>query len=94
MFETFGVPGLYIAVQAVLALAASWSAKSVSLCCPLEIRSQRQRHCLCSLDAWRRAYSAAGRKTGGVRGVSSSYDVCCQQEHRQQSITTTENIFL
>ena len=31
MFETFGVPGLYIAVQAVLALAASWSAKSVSL---------------------------------------------------------------
>lgn len=29
MFETFGVPGLYIAVQAVLALAASWSAKSV-----------------------------------------------------------------
>lgn len=31
MFETFGVPGLYIAVQAVLALAASWSAKAVSL---------------------------------------------------------------
>lgn len=31
MFETFGVPGLYIAVQAVLALAASWSAKTV--CC-------------------------------------------------------------
>ncbi|CAM9502166.1 unnamed protein product [Ectocarpus sp. 12 AP-2014] len=30
MFETFGVPGLYIAVQAVLALAASWSAKSVA----------------------------------------------------------------
>ncbi|CAM9563305.1 unnamed protein product [Discosporangium mesarthrocarpum] len=29
MFETFGVPGLYIAVQAVLALAASWSAKEV-----------------------------------------------------------------
>lgn len=29
MFETFGVPGLYIAVQAVLALAASWSAKTV-----------------------------------------------------------------
>lgn len=29
MFETFGVPGLYIAVQAVLALAASWSAKAV-----------------------------------------------------------------
>eukprot|EP01035_Chromulina_nebulosa_P055162 gene55162-75589_t len=25
MFETFNVPGLYIAVQAVLALAASWS---------------------------------------------------------------------
>lgn len=34
MFETFGVPGLYIAVQAVLALAASWSAKSVSVSCP------------------------------------------------------------
>lgn len=28
MFETFGVPGLYIAVQAVMALAASWSAQS------------------------------------------------------------------
>ena len=28
MFETFGVPGLYIAVQAVLALAASWSVQS------------------------------------------------------------------
>ena len=28
MFETFNVPGLYIAVQAVLALAASWSSKS------------------------------------------------------------------
>lgn len=27
MFETFGVPGLYIAVQAVLALAASWANK-------------------------------------------------------------------
>ena len=29
MFETFNVPGLYIAVQAILALAASWTAKSV-----------------------------------------------------------------
>ncbi|GMH52204.1 hypothetical protein TrVE_jg6407 [Triparma verrucosa] len=29
MFETFNVPGLYIAVQAVLALAASWTKKSV-----------------------------------------------------------------
>lgn len=28
MFETFNVPGLYIAVQAVLALAASWTARS------------------------------------------------------------------
>jgi actin-related protein 3 len=28
MFETFNVPGLYIAVQAVLALAASWTSKS------------------------------------------------------------------
>ena len=27
MFETFNVPGLYIAVQAMLALAASWSSK-------------------------------------------------------------------
>ena len=34
MFETFGVPGLYIAVQAVLALAASWSAKGVRACEP------------------------------------------------------------
>ena len=29
MFESFGVPGLYIAVQAVLALAASWVSKEV-----------------------------------------------------------------
>jgi len=29
MFETFNVPGLYIAVQAVLALAASWTSKTV-----------------------------------------------------------------
>lgn len=29
MFESFNVPGLYIAVQAVLALAASWTAKGV-----------------------------------------------------------------
>jgi actin-related protein 3 len=28
MFESFNVPGLYIAVQAVLALAASWTSKS------------------------------------------------------------------
>lgn len=28
MFETFNVPGLYIAVQAVLALASSWTASS------------------------------------------------------------------
>lgn len=28
MFETFNVPGMYIAVQAVLALASSWSQKS------------------------------------------------------------------
>ena len=27
MFESFNVPGLYIAVQAVLALAASWASK-------------------------------------------------------------------
>eukprot|EP01105_Mastigella_eilhardi_P019339 TRINITY_DN4541_c0_g1_i1.p2 TRINITY_DN4541_c0_g1~~TRINITY_DN4541_c0_g1_i1.p2 ORF type:complete len:416 (+),score=110.64 TRINITY_DN4541_c0_g1_i1:109-1356(+) len=29
-FETFNVPGLYIAVQAVLALAASWTSKHVA----------------------------------------------------------------
>ena len=29
MFETFNVNGLYIAVQAVLALAASWTSKQV-----------------------------------------------------------------
>jgi actin-related protein 3 len=29
MFESFNVPGLYIAVQAVLALAASWTSKDV-----------------------------------------------------------------
>lgn len=28
MFESFNVPGLYIAVQAVLALAASWNKRS------------------------------------------------------------------
>jgi len=32
MFETFNVPGLYIAVQAVLALAASWNSKHVYFC--------------------------------------------------------------
>jgi actin-related protein 3 len=32
MFETFNVPGLYIAVQAVLALAASWTSKQVCDC--------------------------------------------------------------
>ena len=31
MFETFNVPGLYIAVQAVLALAASWTSKQVRI---------------------------------------------------------------
>lgn len=30
MFESFNVPGLYIAVQAVLALAASWTSKLVT----------------------------------------------------------------
>lgn len=30
MFESFNVPGLYIAVQAVLALAASWTSKQTS----------------------------------------------------------------
>uniref|UniRef100_A0A3B3TEI5 Actin related protein 3B n=1 Tax=Paramormyrops kingsleyae TaxID=1676925 RepID=A0A3B3TEI5_9TELE len=29
MFETFNVPGLYVAVQAVLALAASWTSRAV-----------------------------------------------------------------
>jgi actin-related protein 3 len=29
MFETYNVPGLYIAVQAVLALAASWTSSEV-----------------------------------------------------------------
>lgn len=31
MFETFNVPGMYIAVQAVLALAASWVSKCVDV---------------------------------------------------------------
>ena len=31
MFETFNVPGLYIAVQAVLALAASWTSQQVRI---------------------------------------------------------------
>uniref|UniRef100_A0A5F8GYU2 Actin-related protein 3 n=1 Tax=Monodelphis domestica TaxID=13616 RepID=A0A5F8GYU2_MONDO len=30
MFESFNVPGLYIAVQAVLALAASWTSRQVT----------------------------------------------------------------
>jgi len=29
MFESFNVPGLYIAVQAVLSLAASWTKRQV-----------------------------------------------------------------
>ena len=28
MFESFNVPGMYIAVQAVLALTASWTARA------------------------------------------------------------------
>lgn len=32
MFESFNVPGLYIAVQAVLALAASWTSRVCGLC--------------------------------------------------------------
>lgn len=47
MFETFGVPGLYIAVQAVLALAASWSAKSVRYA--LKLRTIQQ-YCTLSTD--------------------------------------------
>jgi len=30
MFESFNVPGLYIAVQAVLALAASWTSRPMA----------------------------------------------------------------
>ena len=30
MFESFNVPGLYIAVQAVLALAASWQSRELN----------------------------------------------------------------
>lgn len=30
MFESFNVPGLYIAVQAVLALAASWISRTTN----------------------------------------------------------------
>ena len=30
MFESFNIPGLYIAVQAVLSLAASWTRRQVS----------------------------------------------------------------
>ena len=37
MFETFNVPGLYIAVQAVLALAASWTSSQVSHLITLQI---------------------------------------------------------
>lgn len=33
MFETFNVPGLYIAVQPVLALAAGYTSTKVSSCC-------------------------------------------------------------
>lgn len=50
MFETFNVPGLYIAVQAVLALAASWSSSSVSrLPCPCVLLSVCP-VCLCPLS--------------------------------------------
>ena len=31
MFESFNVPGLYIAVQAVLSLAASWTRRQVKI---------------------------------------------------------------
>ena len=32
MFESFNIPGLYIAVQAVLSLAASWTRRQVNIC--------------------------------------------------------------
>ena len=35
MFESFNIPGLYIAVQAVLSLAASWTRRQV--CCHLSL---------------------------------------------------------
>ena len=31
MFESFNVPGLYIAIQAVLSLAASWTRRQVNI---------------------------------------------------------------
>ena len=31
MFESFNIPGLYIAVQAVLSLAASWTRRQVNM---------------------------------------------------------------
>lgn len=58
MFETFGVPGLYIAVQAVLALAASWSAKAVSNALPTFPSWEAGKRVTCALD-----HLSAGVKT-------------------------------
>jgi actin-related protein len=58
MFETFNVPGLYIAVQAVLALAASWTSSSVRrfldfFCFFSPFWSLHSRFFLCTLGALR-----------------------------------------
>lgn len=37
MFETFNVPGLYIAVQPVLALAAGYTSSKVGCCCCFQL---------------------------------------------------------
>ena len=39
MFESFNIPGLYIAVQAVLSLAASWTRRQV---CPISYFDKAQ----------------------------------------------------
>ena len=63
MFETFGVPGLYIAVQAVLALAASWSAKSVGAAAHGDcLLCGTVRYC----TAWWRCVNAPRRWLDGV----------------------------
>ena len=57
MFETFGVPGLYIGVQAILALYASFAAQersdSVINLCPLTMAPSKSPYLLFLLDSYR-----------------------------------------
>jgi actin-related protein len=74
MFESFNVPGLYIAVQAVLALAASWTSR-VSSENKWKRRSQTT-GTICDKDAstLRHSYSMFFGETLRMEGLTLA---CC-----------------